>query len=131
MGNMDFLRQLFSSGDFSPRGYCYLWNPGLVWLNVISDGLIALAYFMIPAALVWFIPKRRDLELKLRISEARYRENAELLDLTDDAIFVKDIKNEIVFWNLGAERLYGWRKEETREKFSYSLLQTVFPKPVG
>ena len=58
---MDFLRQLFGSGDFQPHGYCYLWNPGLVWLHVISDALIALAYFTIPITLVWFIRKRRDL----------------------------------------------------------------------
>ncbi|HEY0701540.1 MAG TPA: PAS domain S-box protein [Candidatus Acidoferrales bacterium] len=44
-----------------PHGYCYLWNPGLVWLNVISDSLIALSYFSIPFALLWFIRKRRDL----------------------------------------------------------------------
>ncbi|MGC1258317.1 MAG: hypothetical protein WA867_22365, partial [Candidatus Acidiferrales bacterium] len=171
---MDFLRQLFSSGDFMPHGYCYLWNPGLVWLHVISDALIALAYFTIPFTLLWLVRKRRDLpfnsmfvlfgvfivacggthvmeiwnlwhaeywlagmlkavtatasvgtaillvqlkpkalevpnvnewiranaaleseiherrelEIDLRISEARYRENAELLELTHDAIFV-------------------------------------------
>ena len=27
---MDFLRQLFGSGDFMPHGYCYMWNPGLL-----------------------------------------------------------------------------------------------------
>ncbi len=58
---MEFLRQLFSSGDFMPHGYCYLWNPGLVWLHVISDGLIALAYFVIPFVLLHFARKRRDL----------------------------------------------------------------------
>jgi len=30
---MDFLRQLFGPGDLMPHGYCYLWNPGLVWLR--------------------------------------------------------------------------------------------------
>ena len=58
---MDFVRRLFTSGGFQPHGYCYLWNSGLVWLNVISDVLIALAYFTIPFTLVWFIRKRRDL----------------------------------------------------------------------
>ncbi len=58
---MDFLRQLFGPGDFMPHGYCYMWNPGLVWLNVISDSLIAIAYFTIPVGLLWFVRKRRDL----------------------------------------------------------------------
>ena len=56
----EFLEKLFSS-DFMPHGYCYLWNPGLVWLHVVSDALIALAYFSIPATLIYFIRKRRDL----------------------------------------------------------------------
>jgi hypothetical protein len=58
---MDFLRQLFTSGEFQPHGYCYQWNSGLLWLNVLSDALIALAYFTIPFTLLWFIRKRRDL----------------------------------------------------------------------
>ena len=55
-----FLEQLFSS-DFMPHGYCYLWKPGLVWLHVLSDTFIALAYFSIPVTLVYFIRRRRDL----------------------------------------------------------------------
>src|SRR6267143_1953789 len=59
-GAMDFFRQLFLSGDFQPHGFCYRWNSGL-WLNILSDALIALAYFTIPFTLLWFIRKRRDL----------------------------------------------------------------------
>jgi PAS domain S-box-containing protein len=58
---MEFLRAVFSPNDFMPHGYCYLWNTRLVWLHVISDSLIALAYFSIPITLVYFIRKRRDL----------------------------------------------------------------------
>ncbi len=58
---MEFLRALFSSGDFMPHGMCYLWNQGLVWLNVVSDSLIALAYTSIPFTLVYFVRRRRDL----------------------------------------------------------------------
>ena len=57
---MDSFRQLFMSGNFQPRGYCYQWDKGLVWLNVVSDALIAFAYFTIPFTLLWFIRKRRD-----------------------------------------------------------------------
>jgi len=58
---MEFLRTLFSPNDFMPHGFCYSWNAGLVWLHVISDSLIALAYLSIPVTLVYFIRKRRDL----------------------------------------------------------------------
>lgn len=39
---MEFLRNLFPSSDFVPV-YCSMWRPGLVWLHVVSDVLIALA----------------------------------------------------------------------------------------
>jgi serine phosphatase RsbU (regulator of sigma subunit) len=57
---MEFLYMLFSSSGFMPHGHCYLWNPQLVWLNVVSDSLITLAYMSISITLVYFIRKRRD-----------------------------------------------------------------------
>jgi PAS domain S-box-containing protein len=58
---MELLVQLISPDDFMPHGYCYLWNPGLVWLHVISDTLIALAYLSIPITLIYFARKKRGL----------------------------------------------------------------------
>jgi PAS domain S-box-containing protein len=58
---MQVLRHLFSSGDFMPHGFCYLWNPGLVWLHLVSDTLISISYLSIPITLIYFIRKRRNL----------------------------------------------------------------------
>lgn len=58
---MDFLKSLFSSDEFMPHGTCYLWNARLLWLHVVSDALIALAYLTIPITLIYFLRKRRDL----------------------------------------------------------------------
>jgi PAS domain S-box-containing protein len=49
------------SADFMPHGYCYMWNPWIVWLHVISDGLITLSYYWIPLVLIYFIRKNRDI----------------------------------------------------------------------
>src|SRR5580693_4929268 len=49
------------SEDFMPHGYCYMWNPWIVWLHVISDGLITLSYYWIPLVLIYFIRKNRDI----------------------------------------------------------------------
>src|SRR5713101_6661951 len=57
---MELLRNLFGS-DFMAHGYCYLWRPQIVWLHVVSDTLITLAYYSIPVTLVYFVRKRRDL----------------------------------------------------------------------
>lgn len=50
---------IYSTG-FIPHGHCYLWKPGLLWLHIISDGTIALAYYSIPLLLIYFISKRKD-----------------------------------------------------------------------
>jgi len=57
---MGSFQQLLSP-DFMPHGFCYLWDPRIVWLHVISDGLIALSYYCIPVILIFFIRKNRDL----------------------------------------------------------------------
>ena len=58
---MQHLKMLFSSGPYMPHGYCFLWNPGLVGLHVVSDLLIALSYLSISFTLGYFVRKRRDL----------------------------------------------------------------------
>ena len=40
---------------------CFLWQPELIWLHVVSDLLIALAYYSIPFALIYFVMQRRDI----------------------------------------------------------------------
>ncbi|MBW4576383.1 MAG: PAS domain S-box protein [Aphanothece sp. CMT-3BRIN-NPC111] len=58
---LQFLQNFIYSGQFIPHGHCYLWKPGLVWLHVLSDSLIAIAYYSIPITLVYFVRKRQDL----------------------------------------------------------------------
>jgi PAS domain S-box-containing protein len=58
---MKFLERILDSSMFSPHGICLLWEPELIWLHVVSDAIIALAYFSIPFALAIFVLKRRDL----------------------------------------------------------------------
>jgi len=57
---MNMLGELFRT-SYAPHGYCLLWQPWLIWTHAISDGLIALAYFSIPLALIAFVRKRRDI----------------------------------------------------------------------
>jgi len=56
-----FNELLASTGNFMPHGACYLWLPSILWLHIVSDTIIALAYYSIPFALLYFVRKRTDL----------------------------------------------------------------------
>ncbi|MEG4274215.1 MULTISPECIES: ATP-binding protein [unclassified Microcoleus] len=56
---MQLVHKMFPN-YFIPHGHCYLWKPGLVGLHVLSDGLIAVAYFLIPITLIYIVKKRQD-----------------------------------------------------------------------
>lgn len=55
---------LINPAGLTPHGFCLLWAPGLIWLHVVSDIIIGLAYFSIPLALAWFAHKRRDFQYR-------------------------------------------------------------------
>jgi signal transduction histidine kinase len=44
-----------------PHGVCFTWLPALLWLHVLSDALIGIAYLTIPITLLYFVRRRRDL----------------------------------------------------------------------
>ena len=56
------LQALFDNASLSPHGICLLWRPELIWLHIISDSIIAVAYFSIPFVLALFVTKRSDVE---------------------------------------------------------------------
>jgi PAS domain S-box-containing protein len=51
-------------GNFVPHGFCLAWDPGLVWLQAASDSITTAAYYSIPAALVVFLRRRKDLAFR-------------------------------------------------------------------
>ena len=65
-----------------------------------------------------------------RRAEAALREQAGLLDLTHDTIFVRDMNDVITYWNRAAEELYGWTAADAVGSIPHRLMQTVFPAPL-
>ncbi len=53
----------------------------------------------------------------------KMREQAALIDIATDAIFVRDLAGKIMFWSQGAERLYGWQAKEAIGKTARELLK--------
>ncbi|MCE5334682.1 MAG: PAS domain S-box protein [Desulfobacteraceae bacterium] len=72
--------------------------------------------------------QERTAEL-LKASEA-LRDQASLLNMARDAIFVRDMTEVISFWNTGAEDIYGFTSAEAVGRKSHELLKTKFPEPL-
>lgn len=61
---MELIGEFLSSKGYLPHGYCFTWTPSLLWSMVVSDAVIALSYFSIPAVIVSFYAKRPDLSYR-------------------------------------------------------------------
>jgi two-component system sensor kinase FixL len=77
---------------------------------------------------VLFVGAVTDITERKRAEET-LREQADLLNLTHDAIFVRDMDGIVRSWNRGAEALYGWTAAEAEGRRVPELLKTVFPMP--
>ncbi|MBM4162427.1 MAG: PAS domain S-box protein [Ignavibacteria bacterium] len=74
-----------------------------------------------------FLAIQRDVTDQRR-AEERMREQAALLDITQDAVIVRTMNDEILFWNKGAERIYGWSAEEAIGRNALEILYKHIPK---
>ncbi len=111
--------------------------PLYTWEIHYSESPYFVAFVVFALLIGWFASRRRRVEQELR--EARDElevevvvrtQQASLLDLTHDTIFVRDMDDVITYWNHGAQELYGWTPEQAIGKPSHELLQTVFPTPL-
>src|SRR3982751_1064767 len=63
--------------------------------------------------------------------EQQLSEQARLLDLSNDAIIVRDRNDQIAYWNKGATKLYGYTRQEALGKVIHELLKSEFPEPLS
>jgi two-component system, cell cycle sensor histidine kinase and response regulator CckA len=110
-----------------------LFAPAIVptWVAIVNRSLGILAFWV--TAFVGLAARRtgelQEMNRRLRLEiaerqrgEERLAEQASLLDLAQDAILVRTMDDRIIFWNRGAERLYGWSAREALGKDAIKLL---------
>ena len=55
-----------------------------------------------------------------------FKGKAEVLDLAHEVIMVRDMDDRVIFWNRGAEEIYGWNRDETRGQSAHQPLTTAY-----
>jgi PAS domain S-box-containing protein len=119
----------------SSIAFNYYFTEPLHTLNVTRSEVPYYVMFILFASIVtWFSAVRRRVELEflrardeLQAEVIERTQQASLLDLTHDSIFVRDMSNSITYWNRGAQELFGWTPGQAIGKRSHDLLRTVFP----
>jgi PAS domain S-box-containing protein len=100
LGVESYVGRRLDGPDGTPIGHICV-----VYREALQDAELARSMLRIFAA-------RAAAELQRELTEQKLREQASLLDKASDAILVRSIDHRILFWNRGAERLYGWAPEE-------------------
>jgi PAS domain S-box-containing protein len=122
----------------SSLAFDYFFTEPRYSFYVRSSELPYYAVFILFALLLtWFSAVRRRVERDLvetrdhlQIEVEERTQQASLLNLTHDPIFVRDMSDVITYWNRGAQELYGWTDKEAIGRHSQELLQTIFPTPL-
>ena len=106
------------------------------WTLIRKDGqalmvnLATTASYDRNGTIIGFVSVATDVTARIR-AEKTLRDQALILELANGIIFVRDREDRITYWNQGAQRLYGWSKEEAVGCVAHSLLQTQHPQTLA
>ncbi|PPC93687.1 MAG: diguanylate cyclase [Methylotenera sp.] len=114
LGMQEYIGHQLTSSDGKLIGMIFI-----LMKNITQGTDLAIALLKVFAA-------RASSELARLNSDVHIRNQASLLDKAQDAILVKDLNNNVLFWNRGAERLYGWTIDEALGEPIESL---IYPDP--
>jgi two-component system, sensor histidine kinase and response regulator len=119
------LQEAAKTGRFEGEGWRVRKNGSLYWANAVITPL-----YRPDGSLSGYSKVVRDISARMQADE-ELKKQASLLDLAHDAILVRDLENRVIYWNRGAQHLYGWSAGEAAGRVTHELLQTVFPCPLA
>ena len=112
----------------------YFFAPPIFNFHVeeAQNSVLVIAFLLTSLIVTGLVRKARSQAEAALEAEVALREQASLLNLTHDSIFVRDMNDVITYWNYGAEELYGWTAEQVVGKrvATHQLLKTVFAEPL-
>lgn len=76
------------------------------------------------------ITRQKQVQENLHQTLSKLSEQARLLDLSNDAIMVRDSSDHITYWNRGATEIYGYTREEAIGRVTHELFASEFPEPL-
>ncbi|MBH8562911.1 PAS domain S-box protein [Nostoc sp. CENA67] len=114
---LECVADTIKQGTRPPFNYRVIWPDGSIhWLSVKGQ-----VYYNELSEPIRMIGTTRDITDRKQ-AEQKIKEQAALLDITTDAILLRNLQSQILFWNKGAERLYGWQVEEVMGKDALEIL---------
>ena len=121
----DSLREAADAGRFEGEGWRVRKDGSAFWAHAVITPV-----YQPDGSLSGYSKVVRDITTRKQ-AEEELKKQAALLDLAHDAILVRDLESRVVFWNRGAQHMYGWSAGEAEGRVTHSFLQTTFPVPLS
>ncbi|HEY9859055.1 MAG TPA: PAS domain S-box protein [Candidatus Obscuribacterales bacterium] len=118
------LATAIAQGYFAEEGWRLRKDGSRFWASVTLTPLTNAA-----GQLQGFSKVTQDITAR-KLTQSLLNQNLEILNLASDAIIIRDMTDQIFYWNRGAETLYGWTAREVLGQCIHTCLQTILPEPL-
>lgn len=108
-----------------------VWSGEIIWQTLdgkeIAVSQVIIAHKSEGGEVEFLSTIARDITDRKHTEQA-LQQNLQMLDLASDALIIRELDGTINYWNQGAERMYGFSRQEALGKATDTLFHTIFPK---